>query len=183
VAATLAVQAQPHVEHGHVAAWVGVGGVGMGPGGSTEWLQAGYAADGSSSDLYYEVAEPHSAPRYHSVGLVIEPGEKHRVGVIEMQRRPGWWRIWVDRVPVSAPIFLPGSHDGWPPIVTSESWNGGVPSCNAFAYSFSAIRVRHASWTPLADAYLIQTSGYAVVWRPGTMLARGGMSDPLVVSS
>lgn len=99
-----------------------------------------------------------------------------------MQRRPDWWRIWVDRMPVSQPIFLPGSHDRWPPIVTSESWNGGVPSCNAFAYSFSRIRVRHASWAPLADAYPIRTPGYAVVWRPGSMTAQGGTGTSLVVS-
>lgn len=182
VAATLVARAQPQVEHGHVAAWVGVGGVGMGPGGSDEWLQAGYAANGSNSDLYYEVARPDAAPRYHSVGLTAEPGEAHRVAVIEMQSRPGWWRIWVDRVPVSEPIYLPGSHDRWPPIVTSESWNGGVPSCNAFAYSFSAIRVRKGSWTLLADAYPIRSPGYAVVWRPGAMVAQGGMRLPLVVT-
>lgn len=182
VAATLEVRAQPQIQHGHVAAWVGVGGVGLGPNHSTEWLQAGYAADGSSSDLYYEVAKPHSAPRYHDLGVTAEPGESHRVAVIEMQGRPDWWRIWVDRVPVSQPVFLPASHDRWPPIVTSESWNGGVPSCNAFAYRFSTIRVHHTSWTPLADAYPIQTPGYAVLWRAGTMVALGGMRLPLAVS-
>jgi hypothetical protein len=183
VAATLEIQAQPDVEHGHVAAWVGVGGVGLGPGGTNEWLQAGFAADGSSSGLYYEVAKPHAAPRYHGLSVVAGPGEAHRVAVIEMHARPDWWRIWVDGSAVSAPIFLPGSHDRWPPIVTSESWNGGVPSCNAFAYRFSAIRVRHASWTSLADAYPIQTPGYAVVWHPGTLVALGGAArEPLVVS-
>ena len=139
-----------------------------------EWLQAGYAANGSKSDLYYEVAKPYSAARYHNVGVAAQPGEAHRVAVIEMQRRPGWWRIWVDRVPVTVPIFLPDSHHRWPPIVTSESWNGGVPSCNAFAYRFSNIRVRHDSWTLLADAYPIRSPGYAVVWRPGAMIAQGG---------
>lgn len=182
MAATLVVQTQPQIEHGHVAAWVGVGGVGLGPGGSDEWLQAGYAANGAGSDLYYEVARPDSAPRYHSVGLVADPGEAHRVAVIEMQRRAGWWRIWVDGAPVSQPIFLPASHDRWPPIVTSESWNGGVPSCNAFAYRFSTIRVRHDSWRLLADAYAIQTPGYSVAWRPGSMIAESGMREPLVVS-
>ncbi len=181
-AATLVAQAQPEVQHGHVAAWVGVGGVGMGPGGTNEWLQAGYAADGSTSDLYYEVAQPHSAPRYHSIGRSAEPGEAHRVAVIEMVRRPGWWRIWVDGQPVSRPILLQGSHDRWPPIVTSESWNGGVPSCNAFAYSFSAIRVRKQSWRLLADAYPIRSPGYAVVWEPGAMIAQGGTLVPPVAS-
>jgi len=182
VAATLVVAAQPEVEHGHVAAWVGVGGMGLGPGGSDEWLQAGYAANGSKSDLYYEVAKPYSAARYHNVGVAAQPGEAHRVAVIEMQRRPGWWRIWVDHVPVTVPIFLPDSHHRWPPIVTSESWNGGVPSCNAFAYRFSNIRVRQDSWTLLADAYPIRSPGYAVVWRPGAMIAQGGTRQPLVVT-
>ena len=181
VAATLVVDAQPEVQHGHVAAWVGVGGVGLGPGGSDEWLQVGYAANGMQSDLYYEVAKPYSAPRYVSIGRAAGPGEAHRVAVIEMQQRPGWWRIWVDRASVSQPIFLPGSHDRWPPIATSESWNGGVPSCNAFAYSFSAIRVRHNSWSLLSDAYPIRSPGYDVVWRPGAMIARGGTRVTLAV--
>lgn len=183
VAATLETQTQPQVQHGHVAAWVGVGGVGLGPGGANEWLQAGYASDGFRSSLYYEVARPNIAPRYHGLGFVTKLGEAHRVAVIEMQDHPDWWRIWVDSVPVSEPIFLPASHDRWPPIVTSESWNGGVPSCNGFAYRFSAIRVRHRLWTPMTDAYPIQTPGYAVVWRPGTMVALGGAArEPLDAS-
>jgi len=182
VAATLVAQVQPQVEHGHVAAWVGVGGVGLGPGGSDEWLQAGYAADGSTSDLYYEVAKPNAAPQYHSIGRKAAPGEAHRVAVIEMQNRPGWWRIWVDRVPVSQPIFLADSHGRWAPIVTSESWNGGMSSCNAFAYSFSTIRVRQASWRLLADAYPIRSPGYAVAWRPGAMVAQSGTREPLAVT-
>jgi hypothetical protein len=34
---------QPHVKAGHVAGWVGVGGPGLGPNGTDEWLQAGYS--------------------------------------------------------------------------------------------------------------------------------------------
>jgi hypothetical protein len=166
-----------------VAAWVGVGGAGKGPRGSDEWLQAGVAAVKGGNELYYEVAKPNVAPRYHDLDVAVGPGEDHRVAVIEMQQRPNWWRIWIDRAAVSAPIFLPASHDRWSPVVTSESWNGGVGACNSFAYVFSAIRVRHDSWTLLSDAYPIRTPGYAVDWRPGMLIATGGdMRQPLGVS-
>src|SRR5438270_12065851 len=41
VSANLTMNARSAVGAGHVAAWVGVGGAGMGQGGSDEWVQAG----------------------------------------------------------------------------------------------------------------------------------------------
>ena len=154
----------------------------MGPRASDEWLQAGVAAVDGRNELYYEVAKPSVAPRYHDLHVAVGLGEHHRVAVIEMQQRPNWWRIWIDRAAVSQPIFLPASDDRWPPVVTSESWNGGDGGCNSFAYGFSAIRVRHDSWTLLSDAYPIRTPGYTVDWRPGTLVAAGGLRYPLGAS-
>ena len=193
VAATLALQSLPAIIHGHVAAWVGVGGVGMGPNGSDEWLQVGLAGTPASGNvLYYEVARGGAAPAYREIRPFVRLGERHRVAVIEMQRRPNWWRVWVDGSPVTSPIHLPASHDRWPAVATSESWNGGVPSCNTFAYRFATIRVRRGSWHFLEDAYPIETPGYAVEqWRFASLLAVGGIgangvdaveSSPITVS-
>jgi hypothetical protein len=46
----------------HVAAWVGIGGEGLGPGGATEWIQAGLSAfpDGRTELNYDEVTMPGS---------------------------------------------------------------------------------------------------------------------------
>jgi hypothetical protein len=179
IAATLAARTMPEIANGHVAAWVGVGGVGMGPGGADEWLQVGLAATpGSGNVLYYEVAKPRSAPAYVELRRSVDVGEHHRVAVIEMQRRPNWWRVWLDGSAVTQPIRLAASHDRWPPVATSESWNGGVPSCNAFAYSFATIRVRRVGWSLLDNAYPIETPGYAVRRsRFASLVAVGGAGD------
>ena len=64
VSARIAPLRAPNVAGGHVAAWVGIGGEGLGPGGATEWIQAGLSAfaDGRI-ELYYEVTLPGSEPR------------------------------------------------------------------------------------------------------------------------
>src|ERR687884_964106 len=71
VAATITALEQPVVNVGHVAAWVGVGGVGAGLHGEDEWLQVGYSAfepeAGPATEIYYEVVQPHRDPAYHSV--------------------------------------------------------------------------------------------------------------------
>lgn len=153
----------------------------MGPAGTDEWLQIGLAAmPGSNNVLYYEVARPHASPRYVEVRRRVAISETHRVAVIEMQRRANWWRVWLDDAPVSPPIFLPASHDRWPPVATSESWNGGVVSCNAFAYRFARIRVRHGVWGPLAaNAYRLNAPGYRLVQlSKANVLAIGGSGAP-----
>src|ERR687885_2220879 len=66
VAATITSLQDPVVAAGHVAAWVGVGGVGAGLHGENEWLQVGFAAfepqGPPTNELYYEVALPHRDP-------------------------------------------------------------------------------------------------------------------------
>ena len=59
VAATLEAESRPAVESGHVAAWVGVGGRGLGAGGSDAWIQVGVAAFPGAArvSLYQEVSQ------------------------------------------------------------------------------------------------------------------------------
>ena len=110
--ATVTMTTGPRVAGGHVAAWVGVGGVGLGPNGTDQWLQVGFGStDSATTSLYYEVARPHAAPRFVALLDVVQIGQSHRIGVIEMQSQPGWWRVWVDGTPVTPPISLESSHD------------------------------------------------------------------------
>jgi hypothetical protein len=71
VRADLTAVREPSVVNGHVAAWVGVGGVGEGPNGSDSWLQVGVSsiAGLGESGLYYEVTRPGEAPRSRLVHL------------------------------------------------------------------------------------------------------------------
>lgn len=167
VAATVTALSAPRVQWGHVAGWVGVGGTDAGPNGEAEWLQVGYSGfHGGESKLYYEVAQPGSAPRYHEVDAAVGVGESHRVAVMEMSGRPNWWRVWVDRRAVSAPIYLPGSHGAWQPMAIGESWNGGQPACNSFSYRFGRVKVATrpgGSWRSPADVYELEDRGYRVV--------------------
>src|ERR687886_714053 len=127
VAATITTLQDPFVSVGHVAAWVGVGGVGAGLHGEDEWLQVGVAGfeavNNAGNEVYYEYVLPHHAPVYRAVKRVVT-GAPHRMAVLEMAHRWNWWRVWVDGRAVSKPIHLPASHGVWQPEVTTESWNG-----------------------------------------------------------
>src|SRR5436190_365241 len=75
VAASLSMLELPTVTSGHVAAWVGVGGPGLGPNGADEWLQVGLASfDSSTARLYYELTLPGREPEYVELASGIEPG-------------------------------------------------------------------------------------------------------------
>jgi hypothetical protein len=135
------------VLHGHVAGWVGVGGPGEGPRGTNEWLEVGLSGfpGVTGSDLYYEVALPDHYPVYHQIAGDIPAEKRVDVGVLEMQSRPNWWRVWVDGRPASRPIHLPDSYERWAPIATAESWDGGTGgTCNNFLYHFRRVRIAHA---------------------------------------
>src|SRR5439155_2333544 len=68
----------PAVSAGHVAAWVGVGGVGEGPHGTSEWLQVGLSAfSGGLMSLYYEVALPGRVPVYTELESQVAAGRPH----------------------------------------------------------------------------------------------------------
>ena len=166
VRATLVALSTPSVSDGHVAAWIGVGGAGQGPNGTDQWLQIGLAAfNGTGSRLYYEVTTGGAPPRYHEVVSAIAPGQRSRVAVLEMSKRPNWWRVWLNGGPVSPPIHLPGSNGRFHPIATAETWDGGVRGCNRFRYHFSGLRVasaRGGSWKPFVRAQRFLDRGYRV---------------------
>ncbi len=158
----------PSVAGGHVAAWLGVGGAGLGPGGSDEWLQVGISSfpDGTSS-LYYEYAQPGSKPRYVKLAPVVS-GRSYSVAVHELRGRHNVWRVWVGSKPVSAPLSLPGSHGAWAPTATGESWDGGVGACNSYAYRFSGLRVASGAgdaWGVLGGHAWFADPGFRTVAR------------------
>jgi hypothetical protein len=154
VSADLTSLAAPAVQNGHVAGWVGVGGPGLGPHGSTEWIQVGYAGfpGRSLGSLYYEVALPGHTARFHEVSTAIQPREHHRVAVLEVAHHTNWWQVWVDGKPVSRAYHLPGSHGAWRAVATAENWGGGTDACNLYSYRFDHIAVAErpgGSWTAL----------------------------------
>ena len=144
VRAEIVSLSSPQVGNGHVAGWVGVGGPGSGPDGEDQWLQAGIASlPGTAPMLYVELTRAGSEPAFRPIRFDLRPGERHLIAVLEVSGRPGWWRVRVDGKPVTAPIALPGSSNRWKPIVTAESWDGGSPVCNGFAFRFAQVAVAH----------------------------------------
>jgi hypothetical protein len=153
VGATISVLRPPTIRGGHVAAWVGIGGSGLGPNGTDEWLQVGVSGEpGRGLALYYELALPGQAPRYVALRGAVTAGSAIRVAVVESAHRPGAWRVVVNGVARTEPLLLPGSHGAWRPVATTESWNGGIGACNSFAFAFSDVAVATSPggrWTQL----------------------------------
>lgn len=172
VRTTLTALARPQVAAGHVAAWVGVGGIGEGPNGTDAWIQIGLSAfPGSESRLYYEVARPGVAPTYVELDPEVKAGESLRVAVLEMSKRRDTWRVWLNGKPVSEPIRLRGSSGRWRPIATAESWVGAGSACNRFSYRFEGVRVAAAnggSWRSFVGGYTFLDSGYRLLDRGRT---------------
>src|SRR5262249_62027374 len=87
------------------------------------------------------------------------------VAVLEVQGRNSWWRAWLDGKPVSPAFYLVGSHDSWYPQATSENWNGGTGTCNAFAYRFTNVRIAEQNggvWESPKDREMFHDPGYQV---------------------
>ena len=167
VSATIAPLDFPTVTDGHVAGWIGVGGTEEGPGGTAEWLQVGLAsfAPSNSIRLYYEVTIAGKDPNYYELDPNVQPGDKHKLSVLEMQKHNSWWRVWVDGQPVTKPIHLPGSHGTWYPQALAENWNGGTGTCNTYAYRFSNVQLAHTNggvWQTLKHRSLFHDAGYQV---------------------
>jgi hypothetical protein len=179
IAARIAAVREPSVLKGHVAAWVGVGGVGLGPDLTDEWLQVGISATpGRAPALYYEVALPGQPARYVALERGVPLGRAYDVAVLELRNHPGSWRVWVNGTTMTQPIYLPGSHGAWRPIATAESWNSNnTGACNAFAFRFSQVRVAAepgGPWRPL-EGRVLADLGYRVEHeRDGDLLAVGG---------
>jgi hypothetical protein len=171
VAASLSALGEPLVQRGHVAAWVGVGAPGEGPNATDEWLQVGLnRIAGNTSKLYYEIARPGLSVRYVELASDVPAGRPHRVAVLEMARRPGVWRVWLDGRPASAPLYLRGSHERLSPMAIAESWDAKTPACNRYEYSFRQVEVAGGpggSWQRFAGAQLMQDEGYRVTRGPG----------------
>lgn len=166
VRATITALRQPSVSAGHAAGWIGVGGPGAGPNGETMWLQTGVAAlPHTPLMVYAEITRPGRDAVFLSLRPDVAVGESHRLAVLEMNRRPGVWRVWLDGQPVTDPIVLPGSHKRWQPLATAESWNGGVATCNRFGFRFEHVGVAQSlggSWQPFAPGYTFRDRGYEV---------------------
>ena len=167
VRTSIAQLAPPDLSDGHIAGWIGVGGVDAGPGGKAEWLQTGLASFSPSNTvyLYYEVTIA-GYTMYHEIKADVQPGEKHDLAVLEVHGHDSWWRVWVDGKPVSKAIHLAKSHDNWNPQALAENWNGGTGTCNSYAYRFTNVRLAHAnggSWHRLKERSLFEDPGYQVV--------------------
>ncbi len=166
VRATITALRLPNVQAGHAAGWIGVGGPGSGPHGETMWLQTGVAAlPGTQLMVYTEITRPGRDPVFVPLDADVQVGESHRLAVLEMNRRPGVWRVWLDGQPVTDPIVLPGSHKRWQPLATAESWNGGVATCNGFRFRFERVGIAQSlggSWRPFVPGYTFRDRGYVV---------------------
>jgi hypothetical protein len=164
VAATVRELAAPQVAAGHVAAWVGVGGVGLGPGGSNEWIQVGLSAfPGSTTKLYYEVAQPNAAPRYTELEADTSRLGSLRLAVLEMAGQPDSWRVWVNGRAITPPVRLPGSSGRWRPMATAETWRAAGGTCNRFRFGFTGVKVAAAnggSWRAFVSGHRFLDAGY-----------------------
>ena len=166
VRATITPTEAPSVISGHVAGWIGVGGPGQGAGGTTLWLQVGVASMPETPTMVYaEITRGGQDPVFVPLVQDIQVGESHRLAVLEMSKRPNWWRVWVDGEAVTEPIKLAHSTGRWRPIATAESWNGGQPVCNSFGFRFDGVGVATAtggSWRPFNPGFKFQDRGYGV---------------------
>jgi hypothetical protein len=166
VSATITPTAASSVRDGHVAGWVGVGGVGEGANGTNAWIQIGLSSfrGDTTSRIYYEIARPGHKPLYREVRTHVPAGEAHRFVVLELKQKPGWWRAWLDGSPVTAPVFLPGSHAHLTAQALGESWSGASGgSCNLYSYGFGRIAVASPAkqaWGPVRRFDLFQDGNY-----------------------
>jgi hypothetical protein len=171
VAAGLTMSRHSAVTVGHVAAWIGVGGAGMGPGGSNEWVQTGIAHDQGGGDvLYYEFKRPGDAhATYATLGDAV-PGRTYSLVVYERASHRDSWRVKIDGKVVSDDIVLPGSHGRFQPVATAENWDGGVAgSCNEYAFGFSSLSIRSAfggGWSPFDLSRVLRDPAYLISLRP-----------------
>lgn len=152
----------PQVAAGHVAGWVGVGGPGQGPNGEDMWIQAGVASlPGLDPFVYVEITRAGRQPHFVLIDSNAAIGRSHDIAVLEMGRKPGWWRAWVDGEAVTRPVRLPGSSGRWAPIATAESLTDGS-GCNRFSFRFERVSVSYGgggSWRPFVPGYRFLDGG------------------------
>jgi hypothetical protein len=164
VRATITPLRAPSVASGHVAGWVGVGGPGQGANGQDAWIQAGVASmPGMDPFIYAEITREGRDPEFILIEQGVPVGRSHRIAVLEMSRRPGWWRVWVDGQAATEPVHLRGSSGRWAPIATAETWDGGEAACNAFSFRFERVSVSYGgggSWRPFVTGHRFLNGGY-----------------------
>jgi hypothetical protein len=168
VSATLTAVSAPRVAGGHVAAWVGVGGRGAGPDGTSTWLQAGLATYRSGgSRLYYELMLP-DGRRYVELARAVRTGTRFTVSVLEVM--PGTWQVVVDGRAVSHTFALPVSAAGLPAIVTAESWARANQVCNQYAFGFAGAQFIGADgmWHAFSKPQIIVSSSTRITRRSKT---------------
>jgi hypothetical protein len=164
IATSLSMLSTPNVDGGHVAAWVGVGGPGLGPNGTDEWLQVGLASfDSPVGRLYYELAEPGKNPRFVELASGIQPGEVVRVAVMELPYAPSSWVVITPKG-IAGPFYLPRSHRRWEPVATAESWASGGSLCNRYSYRFDGVEVAQSGgvWNRLRRSVTLVDPGWRV---------------------
>jgi hypothetical protein len=163
VRATITATRPLEAASGHVAGWVGVGGPGQGVDGEDAWIQVGIASSfGAEPFLYAEITRGGRYPRFIPLDSQVEVGETRNVAVLEVAGRPGWWRVWVDRKPVTKQVKIRGSSGRWAPIATAESFTGGQVACNNFAFRFERVLVSNGpggAWSPFHSAHRFLDGG------------------------
>jgi hypothetical protein len=164
VRATITPTRALEVQAGHVSGWVGVGGPGQGANGEDAWIQVGIASmQGMEPFLYAEITRGGRSPQFILLEASAKVGQSRNLAVLEMGRKPGFWRVWVDGTPRTDPVRLRGSSGRWAPIATAESWNGGQGACNKFAYRFERVSVSYGgggSWKPFVSEHRFLDRGY-----------------------
>lgn len=168
VTATVTAVSAPLVSGGHVAAWVGVGGRGVGPDGTNAWLQAGLATyRGGASRLYYELMLP-AGRKYVELERGVRAGTRFTVSVLEAA--PGTWHVVVNGRAASPAFALPASSSGLPAIVTAESWATTTQACNQYAFGFAGAQFIGADgmWHPFSKPQIIVSSSTQITRRSKT---------------
>jgi hypothetical protein len=168
IEATVTMLAHAVVTQGHVAGWIGVGGLNAGPKGKTEWLQAGLATteDGKTA-IYAETVQVGLIPSYQALVPDVVPGRPYHLAVRTLPNRPEVWQVWLNGRPVTPAVKLPGSTH-FEPMAMSESWNGGPPpTCNGFSYRFAQLKIasRNGVWSALTHTTPLANKGYKITHR------------------
>jgi len=117
---------------------------------------------GRDSVIYVELQQGNSAPQFISIEEGGVFGKPHKLAVLEMSSRLGWWPVWVDGQAVIDPVQMRGSSGRWAPIATAESWNAGTASCNEFGFRFERVSVsygRGGSWRPFVPGHRFLNGG------------------------
>jgi hypothetical protein len=165
------------IADGQVVAWVGVGRATVA--GKRGAIRVGLlATNGEPNRLYYEILRPQGWRTF--VGAYVAPGERHRIAVLEIARRRGWWRVWIDGRPISAAVNLRG-RGGRTAMATAETWRGSTGTCTPFQYRFAHISVLtpDRTWRGLDRSRRVVDSGFELVRpAPHTFLSSAGQGTP-----